>query len=201
MFNTISSIALLLISGGIAFMFITPKYDDIITLRSNSAELSSALAKAEDIGNISKDLSDAMRSLPREGLEKLERILPLQFDDLRFINDLQGVGERSGLKIQGITTTGIPINVSADNAGAQQLTPGRVAPTVGATAESTKYVAHKFSFTVVANYDQFIVFLKDLERSLEFIDIDSISLTTSSAPKGTSEGYNYQVELTTYSLK
>lgn len=202
MFNTIASIALLLISGGVAFMYITPKYTDIMNLRSNDSELSAALVKAKDIDTISKDLSEKMRSFQKENLDRLERLLPLKFDDLRFVNDLQGVGERNGLKIQGITITDAPTNTS----GSQPQPQG--APGSAKTA-SKGYVAHKFSFTVSASYKTFIIFLKDLERSLQFADMNSISLATSGAMSPQGQGgkqaaqdtYTYQVEFTTYSLK
>lgn len=197
MFNTISSIALLLISGGVAFMYITPKYADIMSLRNNNSELSAALVKAKDIDNISKDLSEKMRSFSKEDLDRLERLLPLKFDELRFVNNLQGIGERNGLKIQGITIADAQVNASG---GQPQGTAGDI-PTA-----NKGYVTHKFSFNVLAPYGTFIVFLKDLERSLEFADINSVSLATSGAlgqsgKQASSDAYNYQVEFTTYSLK
>ncbi len=202
MFNTISSIALLLISIGVAFMYITPKYGDIVKLQSNNSELSAALVKAKDIDNISKDLSEKMRSFPKEDLDRLERLLPLKFDALRFVNDLQGVGERNGLKIQGIIITDAPINAPGGQQQPQQPqgTPNGSGITAGG------YITHKFSFTVSAQYKTFIIFLKDLERSLEFADINSVSLTTSAVlgqagKQASPDTYNYQVEFTTYSLK
>lgn len=197
MFNTISSIALLLISGGVAFMYITPKYGDIMSLRNNSSELSAALVKANDIDNISKDLSEKMRSFPKEDLDRLERLLPVKFDELRFVNSLQGVGERNGLTIKGITIASAQANASG---GQPQGASGE------AMAGNKGYVAHKFSFTVLASYKTFIVFLKDLERSLEFMDINSVSLAASGAmgqggTQASRDTYTYQVEFTTYSLK
>lgn len=198
MFNTISSIALLLISGGVAFMYITPKYTDIMNLQSNNSELSAALVKAKDISNSSKDLSEKMRALSKDDLERLDRLLPEKFDDLRFVNDLQGVGERNGLKIQGITITDAPSNASG----------GQSQPSAPDSAKSANkgYVAHTFSFTVSASYKTFIVFLKDLERSLEFVDMNSVFLATSGASgqggkQASQDTYTYQVEFTTYSLK
>ncbi len=200
-FNTISSIALLLISIGVAYVYITPKYGDIMNLQSNNSELSAALVKAKDIDNISKDLSEKMRSFPKEDLDRLERLLPLKFDELRFVNDLQGVGERNGLKIQGITITDTPTNASG---GQQPQQPQGMPNSSGITTGG--YITHKFSFTVSAQYRTFIIFLKDLERSLEFADINSVSLATSGAlgqggKQASSDTYTYQVEFTTYSLK
>lgn len=197
MFNTISSIALLLISGGVAFMYITPKYTDIMNLRNNNSELSAALVKAEDITNTSNDLSKKMRELPSDGLDRLERLLPLKFDELRFVNNLQGIGERNGLNIKGITMAAAQANASG---GQPQGVPD------GGMAANKGYVTHKFSFNVLAPYGTFIVFLKDLERSLEFADINSVSLATSGAlgqsgKQASQDAYNYQIELTTYSLK
>src|SRR3989344_4258239 len=153
MFNTISSIALLLISGGVAFMYITPKYDAIMSLRSNNSELSAAHVKAKDIDNISKDLSEKMRELPPDGLERLERLLPVNFDELRFVNNLQGIGERNGLKIQGIMTEDVQTNASV---GQPQGTAG------DKTAANRGYVTNKISFDVSAPHGPIILFLYDL---------------------------------------
>ena len=210
MFNTISSIALLLISGGVAFMYITPKYGTIMGLRSNNSELSAALVKAKDIGNISKDLSEKMRSLSKVDLSRLELLLPEKFDELRFVNDLQGVGERNALNIKEITITETQIGVPGTPI---QPTRDINEPSVGAKTMNKGYVTHKFSFTVSASYKTFIIFLKDLERSLQFADINSVSLTTSATPapggpasmqggkQASQDTYTYQVEFITYSLK
>lgn len=202
MFNIIIPISLLLISGGIAVMYITPKYDAIKVLRGESTELSNAIKKTEDIDATSKELSEKMRSIPLADMARLERLLPAKekFDELRFVNDLQGVGERSGLSVKDIVVDEKPADAF------QQQTPSGTTGTGSGTltnGAAPGYLPHKFSFSVTAPYGRFVNFLKDLERSLEFADITSVSLANSSQAGKQSGGgsYEYKVEFVTYSLK
>lgn len=208
MFNTITSIALLLISGGVVFTYITPKYHEIIDLRAQSGELDSALLKAKDVENISKELSEKMRSFRKEDIDRLERLLPEKFDDLRFAYDIQGVAQRNGLKVQGITIDDKPVEGGAPSS--TQSAPS--GPGTGVSERprgSNGYVAHKLSFSVSAPYGTFTTFLKDLERSLQFIDITSISLLQggggptpqTGGRQASQDNYSYTVEFNTYSLK
>jgi Tfp pilus assembly protein PilO len=190
MFNTIASIALLLISLGVSVVYIVPQYHDIVDLRGRDAALNEAIAKTQDIDKTSRDLSEKMRSISKENLDRLERLLPAQFDELRFVNDLQGIADRNGLNIKDIKIE------DSKSLGQQPVTPGVSSP--------SGYVTHKFSFSVSAPYDTFITFLKSLERSLEFIDITSITLSGSSGSGGkqsTSGSFDYRVDFVTYSLK
>lgn len=210
MLNTITSIVLLLISGGVIFTYITPKYDEITSLRSKNVELDSALIKAKQVDAMSKELSEKMRELSKDGIDRLERLLPEKFDDLRFAYDLKGVIERNGLKVQGITIDEKPVISNGTQVQANTPPGPSTAPSgnTDARGSSGKYITHKFSFSVSTPYNTFIVFLKDLERSLQFIDITSVALSsgsgspTSQAGGGASQdNYTYTVEFNTYSLK
>lgn len=190
MYNTIASIALLLISAGVAVVYIVPQYGNIVDLRGKDTALAEALNKAKDIDSISRDLSEKMRSISKDNIDRLGRLLPPQFDELRFVNDLQGVGERHSLAIKNLLIT-------ADQADNQQAAP------VVSAAGGKGYLTHKFSFSVSASYGNFISFLQDIERSLEFVDITSIKLAASSGDgrSPSSSLYDYQIEFVTYSLK
>lgn len=192
MYNTIASIALLLISAGVSFVYIVPQYGTIMDLRSKDAALSQALDQAKDIDSISRDLSEKMRSISKDNIDRLARLLPPQFDELRFVNDLQGVGERSGLAVKDLLITD------------DQMTENQPAAPV-IQSDGKGYITHKFSFSVSAPYNTFVSFLQDLERSLEFIDITSIRLSASpgsaAGKQPVSSSYDYQIEFVTYSLK
>jgi len=130
-----------------------------------------------------------MRSFSPIDLERLERLLPPTFDELRFVNSMQGVAARNSVSIQNINID----TKLADLGGVTQQ---------GAGATSAeKYLIHEFSISVSATYEVFMRFLKDLERSLQFIDITSINLGQGSAQQGSNGSYLYQVEFRTYSLK
>lgn len=191
MFNTITSIALILISIGVMVVYISPKYQEISSLRAQNEELSAAILKTKDIEETSRKLSDTMRSFSKDDLDRLEKLLPQKFDELRFVNSMQGVAARNSVSIQ---------DISIDS----KLTGLGVVPTSadGGALSEGGYAIHEFSITVSASYEVFLRFLKDLERSLQFIDITSISLSQGGGGLTGSAGtYAYKIDFKTYSLK
>lgn len=191
MFNIAISIAILLISGAITLTFIVPQYGEITVLRAKSADLDNAIQYAREIDAISKDLSEKIRAFSADDLARLDRFLPLTFDAPRFAHDLQGIAERNGVIVRDIFMEGTSL--------AGSPAPARAAETPSVRAKP-EYVTHSVKFTATSSYGNFISFLKELERSLQFVDFSSVALRQPS--QGVAAGrYDYEIELATYSLK
>lgn len=191
MFNIAISIATLLISGAIALTFVVPQYREITMLRAKGADLDNALAYAKEIDAISKDLSEKIRAFSADDLARLDRFLPLTFDAPRFAHDLQGIAEKNGVIVREIFMDGTSL--------AGSPAPARAVRVVSLGAKPG-YATHSVKFTATSSYGNFISFLEELERSLQFVDFTSLALRQPSVSVAAGR-YDYEIELATYSLK
>ena len=92
----------------------------------------------------------------------------------------------------GLAIKGIALDQSSVSGGQTNTAPVQTA------ASKQGYNSVNVSFNVTASYENFLIFIKGLERNLRLVDITSISFTPSS-DKG--DVYNFHVALKTYWLK
>ncbi|MFZ2523606.1 MAG: hypothetical protein WAW92_04445, partial [Minisyncoccia bacterium] len=137
-------------------------------------------------------LSSQYGNISSTDLEKLDKMIPEKFVAEYFVNDLDAMSSRYGMKINKIDIN-VPASISAAADENQQNT-GRFSTITG-------------KFTLSGRYDQFLSFLKDLESSLRLIDVVSVNIVSSqnqSKPgqeRISSDILNYSVEIHTYSIK
>ncbi len=172
---------LIVLSIAVFFGFIDPQYAEIQKLRAEESEYVSALEKAENLNELMDDLSKKYESFSKTDLEKLNTILPQEVDQFRLLNDLDYVAKRNGISVSNI-------DISGKTGGASNNS--------RASEGGDAYNILKIGFAFEATYETAKIFLKDLEKSLQIIDVVSIGLSPQ-------EGglYNFSVSFSTYSLK
>jgi Tfp pilus assembly protein PilO len=114
-----------------------------------------------------------------EDMANLLKLLPDNIDNVRLIIDIDEMAKAHGLPIGGFKA-----ETSADTS-----------KVIGAS--KANYGTLTLSFSVSANYNAFLAFMKDLERSLRILDITSINFNASD----TRSVYDYSVTIKTYWLK
>ena len=108
-------------------------------------------------------------------------MLPDAVDNVGLIIDMQNIAANRGMLLKGARVT----EGGAVGDAAQGLGP-----------DASKYGTITMTFVVNTTYENFSVFLKDLESSLRLLDVTSLSFSS------TKEGrYDYSVTLQTYWLK
>jgi hypothetical protein len=176
-------IVLVLIAGGLFFVYTDPTYQHIKDLRAQEAEYDQALDKSKQILAQRNALISKRNTFSPDDVRKVERILPDNVDNIRLILDTETIAQRYNLHVQNVSLKA-PQTTSADRS---QLAVGDTGDPVGSV---------DFSFTVSATYPDFTRFLKDLERSVRIVDVRSISFSS-----GKGELSDYAVSLRTYWLK
>jgi len=192
----------IVILGAIAsfFAYTSPQYKAIKSIKLEIASYDSALKDSTKLVTARKSLRDKYNSIPIESQEKLEKILPDNIDNIRFILELQKISKESS----GISLKNIKFNAPSNT----PVAPGQVAQVSTSTValQNKPYNQAEMEFTAVGSYSNFLNFLQNLEKSLRIIDIESISFSSTessgfSASTAPTDVYNFNFKVKTYWLK
>lgn len=157
--------------------------DSVKPLLAEVAQYDEALTNEALFRQAREQLSEKENSFPVDGRERLAKLLPDTVDSVRLIIDIDNLALKYGLRLK---------NVKVNTGGASQTQD--LTNMLG--ADQGKYSAMSLSFSVTAPYENFVAFVKQLERSLRLMDITSIAFNSSEANL-----YDYNVTIKTYWLK
>ncbi len=171
---------------GMYFLYISPMLGDIDERRGKLAEYRSALEQTKEL-KIQRDAAiSAYNNIGETDIARLNKIIPEKFEGVLFVNDINAIASRNGIKMSEFKTN-------------ETQTPSRNTSTVETNGKSYKVVT--VSLKLTGQYDQFIKFLKEIESSLQLIDVNTLSIASGKVQKATDNNLDYSVEINTYSLK
>ena len=155
---------LVAIAAGLFFIYTDPTYQSIKALRAQEIEYDQALTKSKELLAIRNSLISKRNTFSPDYVNKVARVLPDNVDNIRLILDTETIAQRYNLHVQNI---GIK-TAQASKEERSQLAVGDTGDPVGSV---------QLSFSVPAKYDDFVRFIKDLERSVRIVDIQQISFS------------------------
>lgn len=191
--NNITATILILASLGLFFGYVNPAYQkdtgsaernekSVSELLAERAEYRAALLKTREIELARTGLLAKYNDIAAADREKLERMLPDHSDTVRFVIDTDTIAAAHNLALLNITV--------ADKAAS-------AAPRADAIGPSESlYEATEFIFGLRGSYEDFRLFLEDVERNLRLTD--SVFISFGAALK---DLYDYKVTVRTYRLK
>lgn len=172
-------IIILLASGGIFFTLIGPLNEEVEATRTQSALLEDALNNTRRIQSIRDDLLDRFNAISVENIDKVEKLLPDNVDNVRLILEVDKVASRYGMLIRDISITS-PEEESEDILGPNEEVYGSI----------------DVQFSISGSYNAFRRFIVDLEKSLRIVDIRQLSFSVAE------EGFvSYSLGVRTYWLR
>jgi len=176
---------LILVALGVAlFMLYTdPAYQDTKQVKAQVDSYDNALTKSQELKKVRDQLLSRRNALRVEDLQKLEKVLPDNVDNIRLIIDIDNITARRGLSLKNVQLGEISDSTTARD----PLAVGDSGNPVGSVT---------LNFTVSAGYEDFLTLLADLEHSLRIVDIENISFTAGET--GTDE---YEITIRTYWLR
>ena len=157
---------ILLAASAIALfmMYTDPAYQNVKELQKQAAAYDEALDKSQELKRTRDQLISRRNTFSAESLQKLEKILPDNVDNIRLIIDINAIAARHLLSIKNIDLGEISDSAS-----------DRSALAVGASGSPIGSV--ELGFTVSAGYEEFLAFLQDLEHSLRVVDAKNVSFS------------------------
>lgn len=171
---------------GLFAMYTNNAYQGPGGIKSLQAQVSAfdeALNKAQELKSNRDQLISKRNTFSTDNVQKLERILPDNVDNIRFVIDINGIAARRNLSLKNVSLG----TVSDAKSGRSALSVGSSGDPVGSA---------EISFALSATYDEFLAFLQDLEHSLRIVDIEKISLKSSDI----GDKYEYSLTIRTYWL-
>lgn len=168
----------LLVSLGLFFGYVDPKYDDIKELQAEDKEFSEALERARDLEEIQSQLNSKYNSFSPDNLERLNKLLPDSVNNVRLILDIDKIASTYNLR-----TRDLRLEESASGG-------------VVVGSDGREFETATLTFSVEATYETFLQFLLDLESSLRVIDIVSLSFQASE-----DNIYTFTTNIETYWLR
>jgi len=183
--RNIIPIMLIIASLGAFLGYVRPRYEVIKELESQKASRDETLTKSRQLQTLRDDLLKRLNTFPTSNLTRLEKMLPDNIDNVRLIIDISAMAAQRGVVVKNVK-----------NLSAESIAENAKKETV--SDKNSKYGSVVLDMTVTASYDNFIAFLRDLEKSLRLVDIVSLSF---SAPDTTGGTYDFNIGLKTYWLK
>ena len=177
--NYTISIILLVVSFFLSVFYTNPLFADIDYLSKQNAGLSKYLEDSRGLTDVFLNKEEQYKNISMDDIEKLNKILPDNIDNVNLIIDIDNIASKYRLKIKNI-------DIKAEKPGEFNL---------GDANKS--YGTAVLRFSLSAPYETFKEFMRDLENSLRLVDISSLSISAA-GDTGLNE---YSVELKTYWLK
>lgn len=222
MFKPILSLIVFLFSLGFAFFYVKPEYYRAQEKQAELKVLFDTLENTERIKTLIEQTEDRLSKVDPVELARFDIFLPQTIDDIRFANNLQNIGAAQGLILSDIKVsgqekdpqakkvkTGKDVNNISRTLSIDRPVKEEESNTQTENGAEKKYATTKASFSVVATYSGFLLFLDDLEKSLGLINVTSLSFQELGSgeivEKTTTNGipllYQFMVEVESYSLK
>jgi Tfp pilus assembly protein PilO len=162
-------ILLLIVSAGLLYFYILPRYDRVQALSLERDRYDDILSKSAELREIRRVLKDNLENVPPVALERLEKAIPSGLDvpqgglDIpQLILDFNNLAVQRGIIIRNISTSNV-------------MTDGRRG---GESKPTQPYTVLAINFNIQVPYSNLITFLKDIETSLRIMDVVSLSVKT-----------------------
>ena len=154
----VTPIVIFVISLGIFFGYTDPTYSKIVEQKKLEAEYVEALSKSRELQDIRESLLAEYNAFKPEDITRLEKLLPDNIDNVRLIMEIDALAKDHGLTVK---------NLSVREDAKADPNSKVVGP------DTMEYSSVTLDFLVPASYEDFQVFLADLEKSLRLVDVVS----------------------------
>ncbi len=166
---------------GIFFGYTNGSYHAVLDKRVQYDQIQKAQQNAYELDKQKSKILAMRGNISDNDILQLSKMLPDGVDNLGLIIEMKNIAKKDNM--------GLPQN--------PQINQGAVAKSGTKGIDSAKYGALSMTFSVTGTYDQFLVFLKDLETYVRIVDVVGLSFSAA----GKADQYDYSLTIQTYWLK
>ncbi len=177
--SIVTTIILFVLAGGIFFGFTDSRYASVRALQDESSKLERAREKMLELNEERDSITNERNQFSADDLDRLQKALPDNVDNVKLVNDLNGIAEDYGMVVRNAT-----VSFSKDTSG-------------DIVIDEKAYGVVSVQFAVSGEYQTFLSFLRKLEQSLRVVDVVNVSFSS----EGNDTFYEYLVSLKTYWLQ
>lgn len=171
-------IILIIIAVASFFTFTDPLYTKVKDIEKEEVQYDEALSKSRELQTIRDALLSKFNTFNSGDIERLEKLLPNNVDNVRLILEIDNTASKYGMNLRDVS-----ISSGDDNSKSKNV--------VEAIAKD--FYTITLSFTVSSSYENFVKFIEELENKLRIVDISRIMFKASD-----SDFNEYRVSLKTY---
>lgn len=180
-----------IVAGVLIFVFLVfPIKNQVSDLKLKKTKLNTTESNAKEFAQLGQDVVSRFQSLDPAQVERLKKMVPDSVDNVRFINDINGIAKRSGMNLRKVDYN--PEELKTD--GAEKLS-------ANSTAGYAPYGSYTLRFVVTGSYSQFLVFIDSLENSLRLLDITDITFNSAGSGENKADIYEFSITTRSYWLK
>ena len=196
-------LSFVLISIVLFFSIVDPLYKETSRLRSDVSTYNTALGNSTELQKARDSLVDTYKNIKPVDKERLEHFLPNTVNNIKFILEVERIANIHSMPIRNIKFD--PQKVQDTKITANGAT-STVVIASNNPSDARPYGVFPIEFTTEGTYDQFSLFLKDLEYNLRLVDVKSVSFVVPPPQAKPGEGqdpnvYTYTLKVETYWLK
>lgn len=195
MTKTILPILLVAASVFMYYLFISPTYADIQSLKQEEVAFTQAIKNVEQINSRLDALRQRYTSISSEELDQLSAMLPAgPLNQPRLTLELNNLAQRANMTIR-------QISIATQNQQSQsnsQTSSGASGQEGQNQTSSMELEQAEITFDVSGQYGQLVAFLQDVEQNLRLLDVRSVNFQERSGQQDDESGYQYTITATVY---
>ncbi len=135
---------------------------EVRDLLKQRSDYQTALANIEEVKQLRDSLESQYNDLSQDNIARLEKVIPQNLNIVKLTADLDALAGKRSMSLRNVRVT----EQASDNS-------------VGITAKENKpYKTTTMSFSVLGSYSNFVSFLRDIEKSLQLIDVRAVNMKT-----------------------
>lgn len=196
--NLTIPVILILVSIGIFFTFIDPKYESI---QGKISEKNKYIIKEQNLETIRKarnDLTKQYNKILPDDILNLEKLLPNHMDNVELIVDMDRIAKKDNIRIS-------EISIANNNGGGNSGDDSKIK-----VDGEENYNSVDLSFSFITSYSKFKMLLSKIRRSLRLVDIVSVQFdnaanknrqSSSEITSLSGDNYKFSVVIRAYWLK
>lgn len=175
-------------------MFVAPIYAEIGGLKDQVLSYNQALDNSKALEDERDKLTKKYNLIDPGNIAKLEKLVPNSVDNIRLILEIEKIALPYGMQLRDVKYDIIKEEDATVVQGGGVVTPN----------ENKDYGTWDLSFSTQSTYDNFVAFMKDLEKNLRIVDTSSIQFDSNIGTglnPSFNQVYKYSVKIKTYWLK
>lgn len=165
---------------GLFALYTNPTYQASKALAAQVQSYDDALSKSQELRAVRDQLLSKRNTFSAEDVQKLQKVLPDNVDNIRLIIDINNIASRHALTLESVGLGEVSDSQNQRNTGA-----------VAASGDTIGSVDVGFSITT--SYDTMLAFLADLEHSLRIVDVEKISFSVGTAKGVDKNSYSFSI--------
>ncbi len=164
-----SQIALIVLSVGIIFTYITPTLDEVKKTQDTIGVYQTERGKVSEVNTKLDQVASRLNSISVDDQRKLLTYMPDSVDTVMVPRDIKAIADKNGLALGQVTYVG---------AEEPALASTFVDPSMLAAVTPTSFdpEAHTFSVEFEASYEQVKQFLKDIEQNAYPLEVHDLTI-------------------------